>query len=119
MDYGRDHLDKVVESALGRYRFDRAGLTRYFARLSYDFTAEYREGLSRFYELAYEAGELEEVPRLRFIDEVAAGGGAAVGGGGAVGGAGGGAAPAPRGAEGAKAPEAAAHEVAASPEAAS
>jgi chorismate dehydratase len=71
MDYGRDHLDEVVESALGRYRFDRAGLTRYFARLSYDFTAEYRAGLARFYELAYEAGELEEVPRLRFIDEVA------------------------------------------------
>jgi len=72
MDYGRDHLSEVVESALGRYRFDRAGLTRYFARLRYDFTAEYREGLARFYELAHEAGELEEVPRLRFIDEVAA-----------------------------------------------
>jgi chorismate dehydratase len=71
MDYGRDHLSEVVESALGRYRFDRAGLTRYFARLTYDFTEEYRAGLARFYELAYEAGELEEVPRLRFIDEVA------------------------------------------------
>ena len=74
MDYGRDHLDDVVESALGRYRFDRAGLTRYFARLRYDFTSEYREGLARFYQLAYEAGELQEVPRLRFIDEVAASG---------------------------------------------
>jgi chorismate dehydratase len=76
MDYGRDNLDKVVESALGRYRFDRMGLTRYFARLSYDFTAEYRAGLARFYQLAYEAGELEGVPRLRFIDEVAVGGAA-------------------------------------------
>ncbi len=101
MDYGRDHLDKVVESALGRYRFDRAGLTRYFARLSYDFTAEYRAGLTRFYELAHEAGELDEVPLLRFIDEVAEGGGAAGGG------ADGGAAPAPRGAGGANTPEAA------------
>jgi len=72
MDYGRDHVSEVVESALGSYRFDRTGLTRYFARLRYDFTAEYRQGLARFYELAYEAGELEEVPRLRFIDEVAA-----------------------------------------------
>jgi chorismate dehydratase len=80
MDYGRDHLDEVVESALGRYRFDKAGLTRYFARLRYDFTAEYREGLARFYQLAYEAGELEEVPRLRFIDEVAGVGGVAPGG---------------------------------------
>ena len=56
-----------------------AGLTRYFARLRYDFTAEYREGLARFYELAHEAGELEEVPRLRFIDEVAAAPAAAAG----------------------------------------
>jgi chorismate dehydratase len=74
MDYGRDHLGEVVESAFGRYRFDRAGLTRYFARLRYDFTTEYQEGLARFYELAYQAGELDEVPRLRFIDEVAGGG---------------------------------------------
>jgi chorismate dehydratase len=72
MDYGREHLTEVVESALGRYRFDRAGLTRYFARLSYDFGEEYREGLMRFYELAHEAGELDEVPRLRFIGEAAA-----------------------------------------------
>jgi chorismate dehydratase len=72
MDYGRDHLSEVVESALGQYRFERVCLTRYFARLQYDFTAEYREGLTRFYELACEAGELDEVPALRFIDEVAA-----------------------------------------------
>jgi chorismate dehydratase len=76
MDYGREHLGEVVESALGRYRFDRAGLTRYFARLRYDFTSEYREGLARFYELAHQAGELDEVPQFRFIDEVAGGGGA-------------------------------------------
>jgi chorismate dehydratase len=71
MDYGREHLSEVVESALGQYRFDRAGLTRYFARLRYDFTEEYRQGLARFYELAHQAGELAYVPRLRFIDEVA------------------------------------------------
>lgn len=70
LDYARGHRSEVVESALGRYRFDRAGLMRYFARLHYDFTPEYREGLTRFYQLAHEAGELEEVPRLRFIDEV-------------------------------------------------
>jgi chorismate dehydratase len=71
MDYGREHLSEVVESALGQYRFERVCLTRYFARLHYDFTAEYREGLTRFYELACEAGELDDVPTLRFIDEVA------------------------------------------------
>lgn len=76
LDYARGHRSEVVESALGRYRFDRAGLTQYFARLHYDFTPEYREGLMRFYQLAHEAGELEEVPRLHFIDEVAGAGGA-------------------------------------------
>jgi chorismate dehydratase len=84
MDYGRDHLPDVVESALGQYRFDRKSLTRYFALLHYGFSEEYQRGLRRFYELAYEAGELEEPPRLRFIDEVAASGpgpGPASGGG--------------------------------------
>jgi chorismate dehydratase len=69
MDYGRDHLSEVVDAALGRFRFDRADLTRYFALLHYDFTEEYRGGLRRFFELALEAGELDEMPELRFIDE--------------------------------------------------
>ncbi len=73
MDYGREHLDEVVDSAVGRFRFDRASLTRYFDVLRYDFTQQYRRGLRRFYELAQEAGELEEVPELRFIDVVAGG----------------------------------------------
>jgi chorismate dehydratase len=70
LDYGREHLSQVVDSALDRFRFDRAGLTRYFGVLRYDFTEEYRAGLRCFYLLAHEAGELEEVPELRFIDEV-------------------------------------------------
>lgn len=70
-DYGRDHLPDVVESALGQYRFNRESLMRYFALLYYGFRDEYQKGLRRFYELAYEAGELDEMPELRFIDEVA------------------------------------------------
>jgi chorismate dehydratase len=69
MDYGREHLPQVVESAVGQFPFDREALTRYFALLRYDFTKEYRKGLRRFYELAHQAGELEEVPDFRFIDE--------------------------------------------------
>ncbi len=73
MDYGREHHAEVVEGAVGRSRLDRKGLARYFAILRYDFPPLYRDGLRRFYELAHEAGELEEVPDFRFIDEVAAG----------------------------------------------
>lgn len=72
VDYARHHLEEVVESAVDLYRFDRPALSRYFALLRYDFTEEYQRGLRRFYELAHEAGELDEAPELRFIDEVAA-----------------------------------------------
>jgi chorismate dehydratase len=69
MDYGREHLPEVVASAAGHFRFDRPSLTRYFSVLQYDFTTEHRAGLARFFQMAKEAGELEEVPDLRFIDE--------------------------------------------------
>jgi chorismate dehydratase len=71
MDYGRERLPQVVESALGQFPFDRDSLTRYFALLRYDFTPHYQQGLRLFYELACQAGELDEVPELRFIDEYA------------------------------------------------
>ncbi|MFH0916786.1 MAG: menaquinone biosynthesis protein [bacterium] len=71
MDYGRERLPEVVAAAEGRFRFDRAGLTRYFSVLQYDFTEDHRRGLRRFFELAHEAGELDEIPELRFIDEIA------------------------------------------------
>ena len=71
MDYGRENHAAVVEGAAGRSRLDRKVLARYFAILRYDFPPLYRDGLCRFYELAHEAGELDEVPDFRFIDEVA------------------------------------------------
>jgi chorismate dehydratase len=75
MDFGREHLPQVVASAAGRFRFGEDCLTRYFQVLLYDFPEEYRRGLHRFFELAYEAGELPEVPAFRFLDEVPARGG--------------------------------------------
>jgi len=69
MDYGRQHLPQVVESALNLYPFGREELARYFALLYYEFPPSYQQGLLRFYELAHQAGELEEVPELRFIDD--------------------------------------------------
>jgi chorismate dehydratase len=71
MDYGRENHAEVVEGAAGRSRLDRKMLSRYFAILRYDFPPLYRDGLRCFYELAHEAGELDEVPEFRFIDEVA------------------------------------------------
>lgn len=71
MDYGREHLPEVVRAAQGRLQLSEEALGRYFAILRYDFPPIYQQGLRRFYELAYRAGELTEVPDLRFIDEVA------------------------------------------------
>lgn len=73
MDYGRENLPEVVDAAAGAFPFDREQLTRYFALLRYDFTPQYRQGLVRFYELAHQAGQLPELPRLRFIDEFTSG----------------------------------------------
>jgi chorismate dehydratase len=77
MDYGREHLAEVVDAALASYHYDRDSLTRYFALLHYGFAPEYQRGLLRFYELAHQAGELDEVPELRFIDEFPGGTGGA------------------------------------------
>ncbi len=80
MDYGSEHPGEVVDAALASYHYDRESLTRYFALLHYGFAPEYQRGLLRFYELAHQAGELAEVPELRFIDEYASAKGAATGG---------------------------------------
>ena len=71
VDYGREHLPEVVEAAAGFSSLDSKDLSRYFSLLRYDFTEGYQRGLIRFYELAHQAGELEEIPELRFIDQFA------------------------------------------------
>jgi chorismate dehydratase len=69
MDYGRAHLAEVVQAALDHCRFDQASLDRYFSILYYGFAPEYEAGLRRFYELAFRAGEISEVPALRFLED--------------------------------------------------
>ncbi|MCX8031813.1 MAG: menaquinone biosynthesis protein [Thermoleophilia bacterium] len=67
MNYGRAHLPEAAKAALASYRFTEQQVFRFFSRLRYEFSPEYRKGLSLFYELAYEAGELSQVPQLKFI----------------------------------------------------
>lgn len=68
-EYSRGHAEEVVGAAVGLSRFDVPCLSRYFSMLYYGFDAEYEAGLRRFYELAHQAGELPEVPPLRFLEE--------------------------------------------------
>jgi predicted solute-binding protein len=42
-------------------------MARYFEKLRYHFGPRERQGVLRFFELAHLAGELDEVPPLRFV----------------------------------------------------
>lgn len=57
----------VVDSALTLWPFDRPCLDRYFEVLKYGFNEDYQRGLRRFYQLAFQAGELTEAPDLAFF----------------------------------------------------
>ena len=65
----REHPERLAGEAAARYGYPAGFLARYFERLRYSFGAREREGLEAFLELAKDAGELEEVPELRFVDE--------------------------------------------------
>jgi len=69
MDYSREAASRVVQAASELWRFDRPCLDRYFQVLHYGFSEEYREGLRMFFDLAYRAGELADVPELRFFGD--------------------------------------------------
>jgi chorismate dehydratase len=56
--------ETVVRAAAERFPFPAAYIREYFSRLSYGFGPSERTGLTRFLELAQDAGELATVPRL-------------------------------------------------------
>ena len=56
--------EPVVLAATERFPFPADYIRAYFARLSYGFGEPERAGLTRFLELAYDAGELVAVPAL-------------------------------------------------------
>lgn len=70
IEYSRANVSALVQRALGKYRFGRSCLERYFGVLHYGFEPVYQAGLERFYRLAYEAGEIPDAPPLRFLDDV-------------------------------------------------
>jgi chorismate dehydratase len=68
MDYSMQHLSEIAEYAARWEPFSSTFLIDYFRTLRFDFGKECREGLSYFYKLASEIGELDIVPALQFID---------------------------------------------------
>ena len=64
----RAEPEALARRASGEYGWPAGFLARYFEKLRYHFGPRERQGLVRFFELAHLAGELDEVPELRFVD---------------------------------------------------
>jgi chorismate dehydratase len=63
----RAEPEKLAYEASERYGYPAGFLARYFEKLRYRFGPRERAGLISFLELARDAGELEAVPELRFV----------------------------------------------------
>ncbi len=68
----RAEPEQLAQEASERYGYPAGFLARYFEKLRYRFGPRERAGLYTFLEMAYDAGELQTIPELRFVhDEVA------------------------------------------------
>jgi chorismate dehydratase len=65
----RAEPEQLAHEASARYGYPAGFLARYFEKLRYRFGPRERAGLMTFLELARDAGELDEVPELRFARE--------------------------------------------------
>jgi len=65
----RAEPENLAFEASERYGYPAGFLARYFEKLRYRFGPRERAGLYAFLELARDAGELDEVPELRFVHE--------------------------------------------------
>jgi chorismate dehydratase len=65
----RAEPEQLAYEASERYGYPAGFLARYFEKLRYRFGPRERAGLMTFLELARDAGELDEVPDLRFVRE--------------------------------------------------
>ena len=63
----RAEPEQLAYEASERYGYPPGFLARYFEKLRYRFGPRERAGLYTFLELARDAGELDEVPELRFV----------------------------------------------------
>jgi chorismate dehydratase len=65
----RAEPERLAYEASERYGYPPGFLARYFEKLRYRFGPRERAGLYTFLEMARDAGELDEVPELRFVHE--------------------------------------------------
>jgi chorismate dehydratase len=65
----RAEPEQLAFEASERYGYPAGFLARYFEKLRYRFGPRERAGLYTFLEMARDAGELDDVPELRFVHE--------------------------------------------------
>lgn len=65
--YGQVNRAALAARWAARFGFSPAFLDRYWADLSYELDGPMLEGLTTFYRLAAEVGEIPRAPRLRFV----------------------------------------------------
>jgi chorismate dehydratase len=63
----RAEPERLAHESSERYGYPAGFLARYFEKLRYRFGPRERAGFHTFLELARDAGELDEVPELRFV----------------------------------------------------
>jgi chorismate dehydratase len=64
----RAEPEALARRASEEYGWPAGFLARYFEKLRYHFGPREQMGVTRFFELAHLAGELDEVPGLRFVE---------------------------------------------------
>ena len=67
--HARRESEQLARQASEEYGYPAGWIARYFEQLRYSFGPRERKGLLRFLELARDAGELDDVPDLRFVEE--------------------------------------------------
>ena len=65
----RAEPEVLAREASDRYGYPAGFLARYFEKLRYSFGPREREGFLTFLRMAQEVGELDSVPKLRFVDQ--------------------------------------------------
>ncbi|HEU6446126.1 MAG TPA: menaquinone biosynthesis protein [Gaiellaceae bacterium] len=65
----RREAGELARQAAEEYGYPAGWVARYFEQLRYSFGPRERAGLRHFLELARDAGELDVVPDLRFVDD--------------------------------------------------
>jgi chorismate dehydratase len=69
VQHARRESEQLARQASAEYGYPPGWIARYFEQLRYSFGPRERKGLFRFLELARDAGDLDEVPGLRFVEE--------------------------------------------------